>query len=88
MLLLCRSIRSTTTRLAARWFSTGIGGVADGAPPVVFDRALKKLQRDAAALRIDRAKNAMLRQEAAERLVDRLDDTSRRCVQNFAIFRM
>jgi hypothetical protein len=68
------------SRSLRRWFSVGIGGVADGAPPLVFNRDLKRIQRDAAALRSDRALNSLLREEIAERLLDRLDDTNRRWV--------
>ena len=62
-----------------RRFSTGIGGVSDGGVPIVFNRDIKRIQRDAAALRPDRKEFSQLREEIAERLVDRLLDTNRRC---------
>ena len=55
----------------------GIGSVSDG-PPKVFDRNVKRLQRDAAASRRDREDFSVLRNEIAERLAERLDDTVRK----------
>ena len=55
----------------------GIGAVSDG-PPQVFNRHVKRLQRDAAAARGDCEEHAVLRNEVAERLAERLEDTLRR----------
>jgi len=61
------------------WFiqqQGGIGAVSDG-PPQVFNRRVKRIQRDAAASRQDRDQYTLLRHDIAERLVDRLEDTLR-----------
>ena len=51
------------------------GGAADGA---VFDRAIKRRQRDAAAAREDAEEYEYLRTEVARRVVDRIEDISNR----------
>ena len=50
--------------------------MSDG-PPQVFNRRVKRIQRDAAASRQDRDQYTLLRHDIAERLVDRLEDTLR-----------
>jgi len=65
-------------RLGQRQLSTGIGGVRDGAPPAVFNRDVKRIQRTAAALNPNRIEFAQLREEIADRLVDRIQDTTRK----------